>query len=176
MIRRATYNDIPFLLEVARERYAQRFDDTAVTEFLRRAIAEPSMLVLRSEAGGAVASITRQFWGGNPRAYLLFVAARAGRGLVADGVRLVRAVDEWRRSRGAESLHFGEDTGIDFTPLARRLGAQVDRPSFVIRGGAAAIQQEAPAALGRGSTLLDRVLTSPSLLGGAPRLQVVKDR
>lgn len=174
MIRAATSADIPFLLDVARARYTEAFDAAAVRAFLAGAIANPSLCVLRSERGGAVAAITKAFWGGPSKAYLLFIVALPGRGLASDGLALVRAVDAWRRERGAESLHFGEDTGMDFAPLARRLGATTDRPSYVIRGGQVATVAEAPASTGRGSSLLDRVLTSPNLLSGRAPLKLVE--
>lgn len=134
------------------------------------------MIALCTERGFAIAAITRAFWGDDPRAYLLFLASVPGAGLIGDGVRLTRAVDEWRRARGAVSLHFGEDTGVNFEPIARRLGADRDRPSYVIRGGAATVAAPAPLDAGRGATLLDRMLTSPHLFGGPPPLKLVEHR
>lgn len=176
MIRPATVADIPFLIDVARQRYTQQFDDAATRRFLQHAIADPNMLVLRGERGGAVVSITRMFWGGPTRACVLFIVALPGAGLIGEGMALMRAADKWRREMGAEALHFGEDTGLNFAPLAKRLGAETDRPSYVIRGGAARVKTEAPVEIGRGSTLLDRVLTSPHLLGGNPPLKLVELR
>lgn len=174
MIRRATRDDIPFLLDVARSAYGARFESGAAATFIARALGEPSMIVLRGEHGGAVASMTRSFYDSAPRAYLLFIASRPGRGLLGEGVALVRAVDAWRRERGAIALHFGEDTGVNLAPIARRLGAAVDRPSYVIVGGESKEQAAVP--VRTGPTLLDRVLLSPHLLGGRPALRVVVDK
>lgn len=173
MIRAATTDDIPFLLHVARERYGARFDEKAVAIFLARAVSDRSMCVLITQRGAAIAAITRSFWGDLPRAYMMFIAALPGRGLVADGVRLARAVDAWRREVGADSLHFGEDTGLDFSALARRIGAVPDRPTYVIRGGANPAAAEIPITA-PGYTLLDRVLTFPNLMGAARTLRLAE--
>lgn len=175
MIRPATLQDIPFLLDVARAAYAQEFDEANVRKFLVAAIPAPSMLVLRSNNGLIVASIARQFWGGPPEAYVQFIAcARPSRGLVGEGVALLRAVDTWRRERGAENLHFGEQTGINMAPLARRLGAVQQTPSYIIKGGAVRSRPAAPSPVAlSGSTLLDRVLNYPLLPGERPALKAV---
>lgn len=173
MIRPATIADIPFLLSVARACYSHKFDEKSVVHFLRQAMASPHMLVLRSERGLLVASIVRQFWGGEPEAFVQFLAAIPSRGLIGDGLRLVRAADEWRRERGADSLRFGEETGIQMSAIARRLGAVQDTPSFIIRGGAARSRASDAAPSGLGATLLDRVLTYPLLPGEGPALRLV---
>lgn len=172
MIREATPADIPFLLDLAKERYDRPFDVEAAKAFLRASMLEPSSVVLRSDNGAAVVSITRAFWNEKPRAYLVFIVSRPTRGMIGDGMRLARAADAWRRGRGAVAMHFGEDTGINMGVLAKRLGARVDRPSYVLDTGPVA-EEAAPARLS-GSTLLDRMLSSPGLLSGRPNLSVVK--
>lgn len=169
MIRPAVVSDIPFLLAVAHEQYNRDFDDAQASAFLARAIRDPAMRLLVGERGGALGAITQSFWD-KPRAYLMFIVARRGRGLVGEGLRLVRAIDQWRRHRGAESLHFGEDTGLNFAPLARRLGAVVARPTFAIHGGALPQEEETPT----GTTLLHRMLGFPGLMGSGPTLRLVE--
>jgi hypothetical protein len=168
MIRPATTDDIPFMLRLARARYNRPFDDKQASAFLARAIRDPEMCVLVSERGAALGAITQSFWDA-PRAYLMFIVAFPGRGMIGEGVALVRAVNRWRCERGAESLHFGEDTGLNFAPLARRVGAEVDRPTYVLRGGAKAQPEARP-----GTTLLDRMLGYPGLMGSAPLLKLVE--
>lgn len=133
MIRPATPFDIGFLITVAEERYPP-FDRNAVVEWLMQALKQPNTMVLRSDNGAAIATIAQPFWGGEMRCHLLFLCVRRAKGLSRkafdEGVALMRAIDHWRQTRGAQSFHFSEDTGQNFRVLAKALGAEQDRPSF----------------------------------------------
>lgn len=133
MIRPASNFDIAFLISVAEERYPP-FNRDAAIAWLMQALKQPETLVLRSDHGAAIATIAQPFWGGGSRCHLLFLCVRRSPGLsrasVHEGVGLMKAIDHWRQTRGAQSFHFSEDTGQDFRVLAKALGAEQDRPSF----------------------------------------------
>lgn len=132
MIKPAKADDIDFLLAVARARYPA-FDEGQARLWLMRALTDPNMLVVRGDYGGGVAIVTKAFWGGAPKAHMLFTCALPNRKL--EGYFLLKAMDEWRKKMGAESLHFGSDTGVDFGPIAKRLGAVEETVSYRIDGG-----------------------------------------
>lgn len=133
MIRPATRFDIDHLISAATERYPP-FEKGAAITWLAQAMNRPDTLVLWSPRGGAVATIAQPFWGGDTRCHLLFLVVRRSPGLsrasVQEGVALMRAIDHWRQTKGAQSFHFSEDTGQNFRVLAKALGAEQDRPSF----------------------------------------------
>lgn len=151
MMRPANPSDIPFLLAVAQERYPP-FDHGEARMWIEQALRTPEMLVLRNDHGAAVATVAQAFWGGPLRCHLLFLVAERARGLSRrgfhDGLELMRGIDQWRQVKGAESLHFGEETGANFEVLAKALGAKKDRPSYTLGGSplsfAAALFRDAP--------------------------------
>lgn len=151
MIRPATASDIPVLLAIAQERYPP-FDLMEARAWLDHAIRSQDMIVIRSERAAAVATVAKAFWGGPLRCHLLFLVAQRAPGLSRrsfdEGLALMRAIDVWRQTKGADSLHFGEETGANFEVLARMLGAKKDRPSYTLGGSplsfAAALFRDAP--------------------------------
>lgn len=156
MIREATSADIPFLLAVARARYPA-FDERATIAWLHQALTIPHVRVVRGDYGGGVGIVTRPFHGGPSRAHMLFTVTLPNRRM--EGYFIIKALDEWRREMGAESLHFGSDTGVDFAPFARRLGAVEERPSYRIDGGHAAVERLPPASSARKFDVLEYALT-----------------
>ncbi len=135
MIRRAEDSDIDFLIAVARARYGAvaKFDESRARAWLHKVLREPRACVLRGDYGGAVGVIQELFWGGEPRAHMLFTATLPNR--CWEGYRLIKALDEWRRAEGADRLYFGSETGVDFSAFARRIGAMPETQSYVIMGG-----------------------------------------
>ncbi len=117
-----------------------------------QAMRNPDMLVIRNESAGAVATIAKPFWGGPVRAHMLFLFARQPKGIsrkgFRDGLAMMGAIDHWRQIKGADSLHFGEETGANFEVLAKAMGAKKDRPSYTLGGSplsfAAALFRDAP--------------------------------
>lgn len=133
-MRRAQPHDVDALLTIAERVYPQ-FNRQEARAWALQAMTLPDVAVLIEGGTCIIASITRAFWGGPRRCYLLFLFGAPTRKRGWEALRLLRAVDAWRKERGAESFHFGEDTGLDFSPLAKRLGAKLDRPSWKIEGG-----------------------------------------
>ncbi|MGE0044742.1 MAG: hypothetical protein AB7J28_15380 [Hyphomonadaceae bacterium] len=156
MIRRATLSDLDFLIHVARTQYGAVFDEQIARAWLKEALVNPQFLILRGERGGAVAALSHLFYEKQPRVHLLFIAALPGAGMVGEGMALVREANAWRKQRGASCLMFSSGTGIDLSPLAKRLKARVEAPSYVLNDGPVAPLQP----MRSGASLLDQMLFS----------------
>lgn len=143
MIRVATPADVDWMVSTA-ERVYPRFDRVQSTLWLRNIMREPQAVVLIDGQSAIIATVTQAFWGGPLRCYLLFAFGAPTPNRIWEVCRLMRAIDAWRKEKGAESFHFGEETGIDFEPIAKRIGAQVDRPSWKIEGGQKEMREAAP--------------------------------
>ncbi len=134
MIRPATRFDINHLIAAAEARYPA-FGRNEAIAWLMQAMARPDdVLVLWSPNGGAVATIAQPFWGGPLRCHLLFLVVKKAPGMsrraVMEGVELMRHIDHWRQTKGAQSFHFGQETGANFRVLAKLLGAKEAAPMF----------------------------------------------
>lgn len=121
VIRRATEADIPWGLEIANERYPGRSPEQGV-QFIRWCLGNPNSIVLRGSAAFGVASISMKY-GFEKRARLDILAARRGNRAVVEALQIVRAMVRWSALNGAEGcFRIDADTGVDFGPIARRLG------------------------------------------------------
>lgn len=126
-IRRFTEADIPWALEIAKARYPDRPVENGV-QFVRWSMGNTNSVVLRGEAAFGVASIVMKY-GFEKRARLDILAAQQGNRAVVEALHIVRAMVRWATLNGALG-HFriDADTGVDFGPLARRLGGHVVDP------------------------------------------------
>lgn len=132
MIQRANFDDIPFLLEVAKRVYkGHEFDVDASRAWLESTIQQPWALVMRGRYGGAVATITTPFYSCERSGYLTFICTLPNR--ENEGQRMIRLAAEWCKKNKAK-LYFGQKTGRDFSALAARLGAKACPPTFVLEG------------------------------------------
>ena len=120
-VRRFTEADIPWGLEIAKERYPNR-DVSLGVEFVRWSMRNPNSIVLRGASSFGVASIVMKY-GFEKRSRLDILAAKAGNSSVVDAIQIVRAMVRWAALQGALGFfRIDADTGVDFGPLARRLG------------------------------------------------------
>jgi hypothetical protein len=128
-IRRAGADDVPFLIDLARDVYATRagtipgLTEEGAIGWLRWAIANPDRLVLCGPHSGGVASVSFHY-GYERRARVDVLAARPTPGAALEAMRMVRVMLAWAREHGASRLRLGADTGVDFGPFARRLGGE----------------------------------------------------
>lgn len=131
MIRIATLEDLDWLLDLARERYPY-FEEDGARTWLTNVLTNQDVLCIRGEYGALVACAHVLMWNPKkPQVHMVFVVARPNRAF--EGYRMLEIMVQWARSLGA-SAHFGEETGIDLAPYARRLGAAMDRPSWRVEG------------------------------------------
>lgn len=133
MIQVAGHGDVADAVAIA-ERVYPAFDARQAVDWLRSIIGKPNVAFLRDGDSFIIASITQSFWS-PPRCYLLFVFGKPHPGRIWEVCRLMKAVDAWRKHLGAEGFYFGEDTGVDLGPIAKRLGAKMARPSWQLEGG-----------------------------------------
>lgn len=120
-IRRVTEEDLPWGLEIAKERYPGRNSELGL-QFVRWCMGNPNSIVLRGSEVFGVASISMKY-GFEKRARLDILAGRRGHRAVVEALHIVRAMVRWAALNGAEGyFRIDADTGIDFGPIAKRLG------------------------------------------------------
>lgn len=127
-IRRATVIDLGDLLDIARESYGRRFDAQKAQDFGLMALMSPQIAVFRDDDAFCMVGLARFFWEPSDRANVMFLAVRRRQSWQA--VKCMRAVLAWSKQRGAGSLDFGEETGMEMGIIAKRIGAQQNRPSY----------------------------------------------
>jgi len=129
-VRRFTEADIPWGLEIAKERYPNR-DVSLGVQYVRWSMGNANSIVLRGAVAFGVASISMKY-GFEKRARLDILAAKAGNSAVIEALQIVRAMVRWAALQGAQGyFRIDADTGVDFGPLARRLGGhEVDAKRY----------------------------------------------
>lgn len=126
-IRPAALSD---LLEIARRmmlHYPTRATNaTAIggAKWICWAINNRDRLVLIGPSAFGIASIGT-FYGCERRARVDILCCRPSAGHSLESLRMVRKMVTWARRRGVSNLQLDADTGVDFSPFARRLGAAV---------------------------------------------------
>lgn len=118
-IRVATEDDIERWLPVARIRYPGR-DINAGIPWVRWCMQRPDRLALTGLHSCGIAEIVPRY-GFEPRAVLSLLLSDGHAGF--EPLRIVRQMVVWAKVKGV-SGHFiiDADTGVDFGPLARRMG------------------------------------------------------
>lgn len=134
MIRRAVADDIPHIVELAKARYGA-FHEENVRDWLNKAVVMDNYLVLIGERCAGVCTVHPFFY--NPselHATQLYEVAAPGAGW--EPYKLFKGLVNWALAdKGAIEYHFGSATSTDLSPFAKRYGAELDRPSWVIRNG-----------------------------------------
>lgn len=118
-IRIATAQDIARWLPVAQAAYPDRGVERGLP-WIRWCIESPNRIALTGEHSCGIAQVTLKY-GFEPRAMLdmLFSDGRAG----IEPLIIVRQMIVWAKAKGAVGrFTMDSDTGIDFGPIARRLG------------------------------------------------------
>lgn len=128
MIRQATIEDIPRLIELGRMMHAESryaaldYAPQKVDALLQRLIADGFMVVAQSGervVGGFAGMISEHWFSHDLIAadLALFIEPDARGGMTAP--RLVRAFRDWARGRGAKLIHAGITTGVHEEETAR---------------------------------------------------------
>lgn len=116
------------LMEIARRmmlHYPTRATNaTAIAgaKWICRAINSPNSLVLLSPSAFGIVSIGT-YYGCERRARVDILCSRPSAGHSLESLRMVRKMIAWAKHRGFPTLRLEADTGVDFGPFARRLGA-----------------------------------------------------
>lgn len=131
MIRPVTRADIPFLLALGATKYPD-YPHTESEAWLNASIPHSNGIIwLRSETGSAMAELLHRFWETAPSVWRLVFLATADPAHL-EGYRLLKTVIKLARAQGATEFQFDSDTGVDFSPFAKRLGAVNRPPAFTV--------------------------------------------
>ena len=132
-IRHATVDDLPFMLEIAKERYGARVQDREGLAYVRWCITQPSHMVLVGLNSFGIAQISVRY-GYERKARLAMLAARRQNKAWIEVLQMVRVMVNWAALNKAEgAFRIDADTGVDFGPLAKRLGGEpVNEPAYDI--------------------------------------------
>jgi len=136
MIRPATADDLDRIFEISREAYPQyQIDQEECRQWALRALQNPDVLIAVGERSFGISGVSAPFWAPSKRrGVMVFLASTNGSGY--EPCALLRYMVKWAlKDRGATTYHFGEDTGANLAPLARRVGATLDRASYVVTNG-----------------------------------------
>ena len=134
MIRRATEDDLPHLLGIASYAYPD-FDVHASILWAEQALQNPDIGIWAGEHTLGVCAVSAPFYApSQKRGTMLFLASEPGAGY--EPCKMLRVMIEWGlNERGAASFHFGEATGANLAPLAKRVGAVLDSQSWTVSHG-----------------------------------------
>ena len=133
MIRPASLEDFDLIIAIAKAAYAdaEGVDVAGCRAWAAQVVLRPDVLIVVGERCFAVGSVSATFYRPDVRkGYMLFLAGLPG--AVFEECAALRYLISWAKERGAQSFHFGEQTGVNLAPIARRVGATVDRPSYVV--------------------------------------------
>lgn len=120
LIRTAVEPDRAFIMALVKEKYPDRYDKGV--HYVEWCLTQPDKLVAVGPNSFGVASA---YWnyGFERRAGSSILCARPVAGAALEIVRMLRFMIAWARQQGAQGpFRLQEDTGVDFGPLARRLG------------------------------------------------------
>jgi hypothetical protein len=128
LIRPATKDDIPFILDLIESSYGYQGKPVERIESL---IASGDVIFLVGGHSFGVGCISRYFYWDKPRGHILWVASRP-QGLSREALRLMQKIVDWLKIKGCFEVTFGSEIGTDYAPFAKLLGASPS-PSYVIR-------------------------------------------
>lgn len=124
-IRPAELNDLPEIARRLIQHYAGRATPAQImrgAKWMAWAIGSRDRLVLLGPNAFGIASIGT-FYGCERKARVDILCSRPSAGRSLESLRMVRKMVAWAKRRGAPTLRLDADTGVDFGPFARRLGA-----------------------------------------------------
>lgn len=119
-IRRAVETDRAFVMELVKEKYPDRYQFGV--RYVEWCLTQADKLVAVGPHSFGVATA---YWnyGFERRAGSSILCARPVPGAALEVLRMLRFMINWAKQQGCEgSFRLQEDTGVDFGPLARRLG------------------------------------------------------
>lgn len=130
MIRAASPDDLPWCVDLCRRRYAEPMDLAALQAFLLRCIADQDVLFERTGRAFTVTRLAQVYFWPRSVAAMLILVAEDEPGAVWDIMRLARSAARWGKARGASRLSIGAETGVDFGPIAKRMGGVAATPCY----------------------------------------------
>lgn len=130
-IRVCTPDDIEWMITVAREHYEGLFDIDEVRRWLAVRLKEPTMVFMRGPNSFGVAHTAVRFNAPTRlQGYMTFLYATAASGF--ETFRLLRALCDWTKARGATKFWIGDTTGRNLGAFAQRLGGRLAGHTYVV--------------------------------------------
>lgn len=126
----ATRYDLDAILSIARAAYGDRGATPEAAAWVRHSLEDKSIRCLIGSRSFGFILTTRMFWDTDPRAFLLFFAARPRALPRLEPLHLLRELAAYAKSRGCATLEAGTETTFNLTPFLRRLAR--DKASQVI--------------------------------------------
>lgn len=121
LIRIATLADIPFIMDIGKERYGDRAVGPSF-DWVRYQMQNASAVVLVGPESVGISSIAWKY-GSEKRARLDVLCARRTRTAPIEALQVLKAMIRWAAFNGAQGMfRVDADTGVDFGPFAKRLG------------------------------------------------------
>lgn len=142
LIRPATLDDLPEIAQRLIRHYAGRATPAQImkgAKWMIWAIGNRDRIVLIGPNAFGIAQYG-MFYGCEARAQVDILCCRPSAGGALESLRIVRKMVAWARRRGAPNLRLDSDTGVDFAPFGKRLGAnpvtvtKYEIPTEVYRG------------------------------------------
>lgn len=131
-VRAATPADLPLIRHIADVAYAPGyFEQPASDAWVLGMIASPKHLVLIGMRCWIAASVSAFPWAPSRLNGALLVAASLGHA-TGELLSMVRAAAKWARELGAARFYLSAATGVDFGGLAKRIGARLVSPTYVL--------------------------------------------
>lgn len=124
-IRPATLADLPEIAQRLIRHYAGRATPAQImagAPWMARVLQNRDRLVLIGPNSFGIAQVGT-FYGCERRASVDILCSRPSAGGSLESLRMVRKMVAWSKRRGARTLRLDADTGVDFAPFGKRLGA-----------------------------------------------------
>ena len=132
--RLLTEADIPWMLDLGRRRYSNRFDLMATEAWFRNIVLRAPLVFLpvRLESAFLIAALNIIPWvPGELEANVVLVVADDG--AMWQALDLLRFSIDWAKKRRATEWRLTSETEVELGPFAKRLGAKELSPRYCLR-------------------------------------------
>jgi hypothetical protein len=132
--RLLTEADIPWMVDLGRRRYSNRFDVMATEAWFRNIVMKAPLVFLpvRLDSAFLIMALNVIPWvPGELEGNVILVAA--DNGCMWQALELLRFSIEWAKKRRATEWRLTSETEVELGPLARRLGAKELSPRYCLR-------------------------------------------
>jgi hypothetical protein len=122
------------MVDLAARRYPQNFDIRSAEGWVRNIVMRQPMVFLpiRTDDAFLIALVACIPWKpADMECNVALVCAEDGH--MWEALALIRESIEWAKQRGCAKWHISSETGYDFAPIAKRVGAGVCEPRYEVR-------------------------------------------
>jgi hypothetical protein len=133
-VRLLTDDDIPWLSELGKRKYGERYDYLTVENWYRNIVLKQPLLFypMRTKHAFCISMLSFLPWcPGDGECVVVLICADDGR--MWEAMHLLRNSIDWGRSRKCAVWKLSGDTVYDLRPMATRVGATEISPRFELR-------------------------------------------